>query len=52
LEKVKQEKFIKIDKNFTDPNNDAKIVNELQRRKDEHYNILQSDEYANIIFHF
>ena len=49
---MKQEKFIKIDKNFTDPNNDAKIENELQRRKDEHYNILESDEYANIIINF
>ena len=43
--------FIKIDNNH-DHGINSKLDEEIRKRKNEHYEILESDEFANIIRDF
>ena len=51
MDETKKRKFFETDKNM-DTTIDSKIQKEFQRRKECHYNILESNNYAKIIKNF
>jgi hypothetical protein len=51
MDETKKRKFFETDKNM-DTTIDSKIQIEFQRRKECHYNILGSNNYAKIIKNF
>jgi hypothetical protein len=51
MDKGTKRSFIEVDKT-SDEKIDSKLMTELCKRKDEHYNILRSEEYADIIRNF
>jgi hypothetical protein len=44
--------FINIDKNYDYEINYSKLDAEIRKRKNEHYDILKRDDYANFIIDF
>ena len=52
MDKKTKANFINIDKKKHDHEINSKLDVEIKKRKNEHYEILDSDEYANIIINF
>jgi hypothetical protein len=44
--------FINIDKKLDREIKNSKLDEEIRKRKNEHYEILESEDYANIIINF
>jgi hypothetical protein len=51
MDKQSKEKFIEIDKEL-DIKLDSNVEAQIEKRKEEHYKIIQSDIYAKIIKNF